>query len=154
MKYSMIVVAALGAAACAGAPAPVAAPPAPVPVVAPAPPPPVVQPTPPVPTPPPTPAFDPEGSYELQITFGGQQLPLAVELWRENGKWHGTATITNLGGADLSDLAQDGRKLKLTVVSSAGPSYVINLQVDSDNSVAGDWSGGGDGSRISGKKIK
>ena len=154
MKYSLIVFAALGAAACAGAPAPVAAPPAPAPVVAPVPPPPVVRPTPPVPTPPPVPSFNPEGTYDLQITFGGEQLPLAVELWRENGKWRGTATITNLGGADLSELTQDGRKLKLTVVSQAGPSYVLNLQVSEDNTVAGEWSGGGDGSRITGKKVK
>src|SRR5881394_2916996 len=105
MRHSMIVFAALSAAACAGSPAPIAtAPkPAPAPVAAPVTPPPaVVQPTPPAPAP--STAFDAEGNYDLQVTFGGTQLPLLVELWRENGKWRGGATLSNLGGADLTNL--------------------------------------------------
>lgn len=149
MNRSMLVFVALGAVACARSTAAVTAPPtpAPAPVAVQAPPPVAVQPTPPA-----TP-FNAEGTYELQIAFGGQALPVALELWRENGKWYGTVN-SSIGGADLSGFTQDGRKLQITLVAQGGPTFVLNLEVKTDNTVTGNWSGNNDGSPISGKKVK
>ena len=153
MNRSMLVFVALGAVACARSTAAVTAPPAPAPapVAVQAPPPPVVQPTPPATAP--AAPFDAEGTYELQIAFGGQALPVALEIWRENGKWYGTAN-SSIGGADLSAFTQDGRKLQITIVAQGGPTFVLNLDVKADNTVTGTWSGNNDGSPITGKKVK
>ena len=149
MNRSMLVFVALGAVGCArsAATTPPAPAPAPAPVAVQAPPPPVVQP-PPAPAP-----FNAEGQYELQIAFGGQSLPVALELWRENGKWYGTAN-SSIGGADLSGFTQDGRKLQITLLAQGGPTFELSLDVKADNTVTGTWSGNNDGSPITGKKVK
>lgn len=155
MPRLLIPAATLIVAACAGAsstttpvptPAPAAPPPA---VVAP---PPVVQTQPP--PPPPTGVFDPTGTYELSLTFGGNPIPATMELWKENGAWRGYVGNPNLGSADLSTLATDGRWFKGTFVVSGGPTLTFEMEVNNDNTLKGSWSGNGDGSNISGKKTK
>jgi hypothetical protein len=119
--------------------------------------------TPPPPPPPPSPpapprtAFDPTGVYELQITFGGQAMPITLELWKEKGAWTGTAGNPNLGTAAVTTVTQDGRSLKVGLRADAesGPiTYSLSLTVKEDKTVDGTWEGNGDGSALTGKKTK
>jgi hypothetical protein len=99
-------------------------------------------------------AFDPAGTYELQLTFSGGSLPVTLELWQENGQWRGWGGNSQVGSADLSDLRINGRSLRITLVAQNGPTFVMDLTVKADQTVEGSWSGGGDGSSISGRKTK
>ena len=157
MSRVLVSVAALLAAACAGSSS--TTPPAATPAPQAAPPPPVTAPpvTPPVTPPPPvTPAtpWDATGVYELQLTFGGSPIPVTMELWKENGAWRGTVGNPNLGSADLSTLATEGRWFKGTFVVTGGPTFTFEVDVKADNSVTGTWSGNNDGSSLTGKKTK
>ena len=132
-------------------PVPVAAP---APVVAPAPTPP---PAPVVPAPPPhdtTSAVNPEGNYELQIAFGGAPLAVTMELYKENGAWRGSVGNPNLGGADVTGLVQDGRKFRVTFVAQTGDPVTINFELKADETVTGTWSGLGDGSQVTGRRVR
>ncbi|HKS07299.1 MAG TPA: hypothetical protein VJR92_13410 [Gemmatimonadaceae bacterium] len=157
MTRLLVPVAALAVAACAGSSSrtPPAATPAPQAAVAPPAAPPVATPpvTPPPPTSPATP-WEPSGVYEMQLTFGGSPLPVTMELWKENGQWRGTVGNPNLGSADLSTFATEGRWFKGTFVVSGGPTFAFEVEVNMDNTVKGTWSGNGDGSGLTGKKTK
>jgi hypothetical protein len=132
-----------------GAPAPV-----PAPVAAPTAPPP---PPPTVPVPPArdtVSAVNPEGNYELQIVFGGAPLTVAMELYRENGAWRGSVGNPALGSADVTGLVQDGRKIRATFAAATGETFIFSFELKADNSVAGTWSGMGDGSQVAGRKVR
>jgi hypothetical protein len=110
------------------------------------------------PPPPPTPTdttFDAKGPYELFIDIQGQQLPLALELWQEEGKWLGTITAQQMGSSPLSSVKVEGRILMLGLPSPQGDGSTIymELEVKVDNTVAGSLNMQGQGIPIGGKKV-
>lgn len=109
--------------------------------------------SPPPPPPAPKPAFDPTGVYELQLSFGGQAMPITLELWKENDAWKGTAGNPSLGSANVVSLTQEGRAIRVNL-STEGISYSMNLTVKEDKTIEGKWEGNGDGSPVTGKKTK
>ena len=156
MSRPLTVVIALLVAGCAKASTTATPAPAPAPVTPPvvAAPPVTPPPTTPPPTTPPAGAFDPTGTYELQLTFGGNPLPVTMELWKEKDLWFGYVGNPNLGSADLTQFSMDGRWFKGTFVTQGGPTFVFEATVAANNTVSGKWTGNGDGSNFSGRKTK
>jgi hypothetical protein len=109
-------------------------------------------------SPPPVPTdttFDAKGPYELFIDIQGQQLPIALELWQEDGKWLGTITAQQMGSSNLTSVKVEGRILTLGLPSPQGDgsTIVMELEVKVDNVVAGSLSVQGQGIPIGGKKV-
>lgn len=102
---------------------------------------------------PPAPAFEAAGTYELQITFGGQAMPIALQLYRDKDVWSGSAGNPNLGTASVTAVKLEGRTLRVDLAAD-GASFVMTLTVKEDNSVTGKWEGNGDGSPVTGRKTK
>ena len=110
------------------------------------------------PPPPPTPTdttFNAKGPYQLFIDIQGQQFPLAIELWQEEGKWLGTITPQQMGPAPLSSVKVEGRIHTLGVPSPQddGTTVYMELEVKVDNTVAGSLNMQGQGFPIGGKKV-
>ncbi len=162
MNRMFVVVAAAMASACSSASSATVGAPAPAPVRAPAPavPAPVASPAPPAPVIPATPARDtvvavnPEGNYELQVVFGGSPTAVAMELYKENGAWHGTVGNPDLGSAAVTGLSQEGRRFRLTLAAQTGDAITLTFELKQDNTVTGTWSGLGDGSQLTGRKVR
>ncbi len=160
MHKAVLMLYAAALAACSSASPAARGPSTPAPVAAPTP---VAA---PVPTPPPAPAVpapqprdtasavNPEGNYELQIAFGGAPLAVTMELYKENGAWRGSVGNPNLGGADVTGLTQDGRKIRVTFVAQTGDPVTINFELKADDTVTGTWSGLGDGSQVTGRRVR
>lgn len=106
------------------------------------------------PPPTPKPAFEGAGQYELSITFGGQAMPIFLELIKEKDAWRGTAGNPNLGTANVTGVKQEGRTLSINLATTDGPTFLMTLTVKDDNTVTGRWEGNGDGSVVTGKKTK
>jgi hypothetical protein len=109
---------------------------------------------PPPPPKPEQPTLDPTGNYNLNITFGGQAVPVALEMWKESGVWKGSAGNSQLGFANISAVVVEGRDVKITLVAENGPTFNMRINVKPDSTVTGTWEGNGDGSPITGKKTK
>ena len=106
-----------------------------------------------MPTPSPS-AVDPAGSYDLRVTFGGSSTSATMELYKENGAWRGTVGIPNVGAAEVTNVVVDGRKFRVTMYAQNGMAFNLNFELHADNTVAGNWDGGGDGSPVTGRKIR
>ncbi len=98
--------------------------------------------------------FDATGPYELVIDIQGNQLPLSLELWKEENQWLGTLTAQQMGSTNLTSIKIEGRILKLEVPAPGGEGTVaIELEVKADNVVVGSLYVQGQGIPINGKKV-
>jgi hypothetical protein len=97
---------------------------------------------------------DPAGSYDLQLTFGGTALPIKMELYKENGAWHGSAGNPSVGVADVINVKVDGSRFRVTLTAQNNTTFALSFELRPDNTVTGTWEGNGDGSPVTGRKIK
>jgi hypothetical protein len=104
--------------------------------------------------PPDKPAFDAAGFYEMTITFGGEPLAVTLELIKDKDGWRGSGGNPDIGMAAVTNVTQEARTVRVTLVAQDGPTFLITMTVKADNTVEGKWEGNGDGSAIKGKKTK
>ncbi len=100
--------------------------------------------------------FAPAGKYELSIDVQGNQLPLGLELWQEDGKWLGTISTQQMGATNLTSVTMDPAKrlIKFELPAPNGDGSVAGeLELKTDNTVAGSLYLMGQGIPIGGKKI-
>jgi len=101
-------------------------------------------------------AFAPAGKYELYIDIQGNQLGLGMELWQEDGAWKGTITSQQMGATNLSTVSFDNEKrlIKIELPAPGGDGSVYGeMELKTDNSVAGALYIMGQGIPVGGKKI-
>jgi hypothetical protein len=99
--------------------------------------------------------LDPTGSYELDIQFGGQPLPIVMELKKDaQGNWTGTAGNPNVGVADVKSVEViSADEFKVVLVTPDGQAIEMALKVLPENKIEGSWTGMGDGSKVAGRKV-
>ncbi len=100
--------------------------------------------------------FAPAGKYELYIDVQGNQLALGMELWQEDGKWLGTISSQQMGATNLTSLSFDNPKrlIKFELPAPGGDGSVVGeIELKTDNSVAGALYLMGQGIPLGGKKI-
>lgn len=123
----------------AAAPAPVAAPAA---VAAPA------------PAPAASAAYDPAGKWSLGLNAMGQQLEVALDLYRlSDGKWAGTVSSAMFPPFPISEATLTGKRMVISFVAPTGDPAKITLDFDGD-AAQGEWTMAGDGSKVVGRRNK
>ena len=121
----------------AAAPAPVAAP-APAPAAAPA----------------ASAAFDPAGKWSLGLNAMGQQLEVALDLYKlSDGKWAGTVSSAMFPPFPISEATLTGKRMVISFVAPTGDPAKITLDFDGD-AAQGEWTMAGDGSKVVGRRNK
>ena len=124
----------------AAAPAPVAAPAAVVAAAAPAP-------ASSVP-------YDPAGKWSLGLNALGQQLEVALDLYKlSDGKWAGTVSSALFPPFPISEATLTGKRMVISFVAPTGDPAKITLDFDGD-AAQGEWSMAGDGSKVAGRRTK
>ncbi|MCE2803467.1 MAG: hypothetical protein P2975_07605 [Gemmatimonadota bacterium] len=117
------------------APAPVAAP-APAPAAAPA----------------ASAAFDPAGKWSLGLNAMGQQLEVALDLYKlSDGKWAGTVSSAMFPPFPISEATLTGKRMVISFVAPTGDPAKITLDFDGD-AAQGEWTMAGDGSKVVGRR--
>jgi len=98
--------------------------------------------------------FNPVGTYNLEITAQGNAMTVqAVVEKKEDGTFGGTLTGDAFPPLTIKSVAVADRNVKLTVIAPDGGDALVDITVDENNDVAGQWSMTGDGSKVTGKKI-
>ncbi len=97
-------------------------------------------------------AFKPEGSYSLNLTIEGQPTAMSFTVDKKaDGTYFGVFKHAEMGDFATTSFKLEGRKMTVTVETPGGPASVM-LTVAADNTVDGEWTMTGDGSKVSGKK--
>jgi uncharacterized membrane protein len=98
--------------------------------------------------------LNPAGTYDLQITAQGNAMAIqAVVAKNEDGTFGGTVTGDAFPPLTIKSVAVADRRVKLTIIAPDGGDALVDITVDENNDVDGQWSMAGDGSRVTGKKI-
>lgn len=96
--------------------------------------------------------FKPEGSYTLNMAIEGNPIVMAFTVDKKaDGTYIGVFKHSEMGDFATTSFKLDGRKMTVTVETPGGPASVT-LNVAADNTVDGEWTMTGDGSKIAGKK--
>ncbi len=116
----------------------------------------------PVPAPAPAPAavaapaaatVDPTGKWSVALTAQGQAFDFVMELRRISGaEFGGVVTSQAFPPMNVNKATLSGNTMKLTVTAPTGDEATFNL-VFEGNTLTGDWSMPGDGSRVSGRRM-
>ena len=97
---------------------------------------------------------NPVGTYSLQITAQGNPMVIrAVVEKHEDGTFGGTVTGESFPPLTIKSVVVAARNVKLTVVSPDGSDAMVDITIDENNDVTGQWSMAGDGSAVTGKKL-
>lgn len=135
VSLSVLLAAAVLAAACRPA-----APPAPTPPAA------VVAPTPP-------PPIDAAGRWVLLIEAQGQAIEVIMDLTKiSEGEYGGSASSQVFPPVQLTKASLAGNRLTIHSPAPTGDVAVFNLIIEGDL-LSGDWSMPGMGSRVTGRRI-
>lgn len=89
----------------------------------------------------------------MQLTFGGSALPVTMDLYKENGAWHGNVN-SSIGSVTVNGVNVVGNRIKVSMTAENGAAYTLDIELKADKTLAGNWSGAGDGSNVTGRKIK
>lgn len=115
---------------------------------------------PPAPPAPPAPAapaaekdVNPVGSYELSVVVQGQMIGSFVKIEKKDSTFTGTVSTEAYGTFTIAALKVSGKTITLSIYAADGSPVTINMTLEGDQ-VTGDWSMAGDGSRLTGKKLK
>jgi hypothetical protein len=96
-------------------------------------------------------AFDPAGRWNLVFDIQGQNLAVTMELVKTpDGSWAGSLG-SEMGTVAISKATLDGKKMSVTFAAPGGGDGSMLLLFDG-NSVTGEWSAGGMGSKLSGSR--
>ena len=97
--------------------------------------------------------FTPEGSYTLDVTIEGEAFKMAFTVAKKpDGTWGGLFKNDDIGDYPTKSFKLEGRTMTMTIETPGGPAMIV-LTVKADQTVEGEWSGAGDGSKITGKKV-
>lgn len=97
--------------------------------------------------------FTPAGSYELNVAVEGQGMVMTFVVEKKaDGTFAGTFRHAEMGEFSTTSFKADGRQLTMSIETPGGPANIV-MTVQADNTVTGEWSMTGDGSKITGKKI-
>jgi hypothetical protein len=97
---------------------------------------------------------NPAGTYNLQITAQGNAMAIqAVVAKNEDGTFGGTVTGDAFPPLTIKSVSVADRHVKLTIIAPDGGDAIVDITVDENNDVDGQWSMAGDGSKVTGKKI-
>ena len=100
------------------------------------------------------PDINPVGTYTLQITAQGNAMTIqAVVEKNQDGTFGGTVTGDAFPPLTIKQVAVADRNVKLTIIAPDGTDALVDITVDENNEVSGQWSMTGDGSKVTGKKI-
>jgi hypothetical protein len=100
--------------------------------------------------------FAPAGKYELFIDVQGNQLPIGMELWQEDGKWLGTISSQQMGATNLNSVSFDNAKrlIKIELPAPGGDGAVYGeMELKTDNTITGALYLMGQGIPLGGKKV-
>jgi hypothetical protein len=96
--------------------------------------------------------FKAEGSYSLNVAVGGQAMAMTfVAEKKADGTLTGVFRHAEMGEFTTTSFKVEGRKLAISIETPGGTAMIL-MAVQPDNTVEGEWSMAGDGSKISGKK--
>lgn len=99
------------------------------------------------------PAVDPSGKWTVALTAQGQAFDFVMDLRRISGaEFGGVVTSQAFPPMNVNKATLSGNTMKLTVTAPTGDEATFNI-VFEGNTMTGDWSMPGDGSRISGRRM-
>ncbi|MGA1360190.1 MAG: hypothetical protein ACO32Z_03270 [Gemmatimonadaceae bacterium] len=102
----------------------------------------------------PSAAIDPAGKWSLGLNAMGQQLEVALDLYRlSDGKWAGTVSSAMFPPFPISEATLTGKRMVISFVAPTGDPAKITLDFDGD-AAQGEWSMAGDGSKVAGRRTK
>jgi hypothetical protein len=102
----------------------------------------------------PTAAIDPAGKWSLGLNAMGQQLEVALDLYRlSDGKWAGTVSSAMFPPFPISEATLTGKRMVISFVAPTGDPAKITLDFDGD-AAQGEWTMAGDGSKVVGRRNK
>jgi len=100
----------------------------------------------------PSAAFDPAGKWSLGLNAMGQQLEVALDLYRlSDGKWAGTVSSAMFPPFPISEATLTGKRMVIAFVAPTGDPAKITLDFDGD-AAQGEWTMAGDGSKVVGRR--
>lgn len=100
----------------------------------------------------PSAAFDPAGKWSLGLNAMGQQLEVALDLYRlSDGKWAGTVSSAMFPPFPISEATLTGKRMVISFVAPTGDPAKITLDFDGD-AAQGEWTMAGDGSKVVGRR--
>ena len=97
-------------------------------------------------------AFDPAGKWSLGLNAMGQQLEVALDLYKlSDGKWAGTVSSAMFPPFPISEATLTGKRMVISFVAPTGDPAKITLDFDGD-AAQGEWTMAGDGSKVVGRR--
>lgn len=97
-------------------------------------------------------AIDPAGKWSLGLNAMGQQLEVALDLYRlSDGKWAGTVSSAMFPPFPISEATLTGKRMVISFVAPTGDPAKITLDFDGD-AAQGEWTMAGDGSKVVGRR--
>jgi hypothetical protein len=98
--------------------------------------------------------YDPAGKWSLGLNALGQQLEVALDLYKlSDGKWAGTVSSALFPPFPISEATLTGKRMVISFVAPTGDPAKITLDFDGD-AAQGEWSMAGDGSKVAGRRTK
>ena len=95
---------------------------------------------------------DPVGTYVTNLTVQGNPLSTTTKIEKKaDGTYAGTVTSDAFPPLPVNSVKVEGNKIRVSISTPDGSEAVITMILEG-NDFTGDWSMGGDGSRITGKK--
>jgi hypothetical protein len=96
--------------------------------------------------------IDPVGTYTVYITVQGNSMTTTTRIdKKDGGGWTGTVNGEGLPPLPVNAVTVTKNKVKLSISTPDGSEALIEMIVNGDD-ITGQWSMGGDGSKITGKK--
>ncbi len=98
--------------------------------------------------------MNPAGRYALQITAQGNAMTIEAAVEKnQDGTFGGSVTGDAFPPLTIKSVAVAGRNVKIVIIAPDGGDAIVDIAVDENNDVSGQWSMTGDGSKVTGKKI-
>ena len=95
---------------------------------------------------------DPVGTYYTNLTAQGNPISTTTKIEKKaDGTFTGSVTSDVFPPLPVNSVKVDGNKIRLSISTPDGTEAIINMVLEG-NEITGDWSMGGDGSKITGKK--
>lgn len=99
-------------------------------------------------------AADPVGRWTVSLSVQGQTMDMVMELAKlPDGNFGGLITSAAFPPVPVSKAILTGKKLAITIAVPTGEEGKIDVEINGDE-LSGEWSMPGDGSKVSGRRVK
>ena len=103
---------------------------------------------------PPAPVFTPVGEYDFQTSANGSDVNGTITITGTAGSYRALVTTGVTQDISFSTVRVEGNKISMTAPMDGGGMITMNVVVNPDNTISGDWSMGDMAGTLRGTKRK